>query len=277
MIHVGQYNTLKVLRNTSVGFYLGDDEGEDVLLPIKYIPEGLQVDDQIEVFIYRDSEDRKIATTLKPKIELNQFALLEVKATSQLGAFMDWGLEKDLMVPFSEQKVDFKEGRWYVVCLCLDEKTDRLFGSSRIDKFLDKSTPDFEVGEEVECQVYHHSELGYSTIVNQKYSGLLYDNEVFQRLHSGQIIKAFVKLVRPDNKIDLSLHPMGYEKANDSNEERILNALSENQGSLPYSDKTNPEVIYEVFGMSKKAFKKAIGGLYRERKIRIEEDGIHLT
>lgn len=277
MIHVGQHNTLKVLRHTSVGLYLGDDEGEDILLPTKYIPDGVEIDDDINVFVYRDSEDRKIATTLEPKVLLNQYALLEVKSMSKLGAFLDWGLEKDLMVPFAEQKVDMKEGRWYVVFLCLDDKTDRLYGSSRIDKHLSKEAPELEPGQEVDCLVYHHSELGYSCIVNQKYSGLLYDNEVFQRLYSGQEIKAFVKQVRPDHKIDLSLQVQGYEKANVSNEEKIIEALQQNKGTLPYGDKTNPEVIYEIFGMSKKAFKKAIGGLYRERKILITEDAIQLA
>lgn len=276
MIEVGKYNELEILRSTSVGLYLGDESGEDILLPIKYSPEEFEIGDKLNVFVYRDSEDRKIATNLTPKIQMHEFALLEVKEMTQLGAFLDWGLEKDLMVPFSEQKVNMQTGRWYVVYLDLDEKTDRLYGSAKLDKFLEKENITVKEGDEVDLVVYHHSELGYSAIVNNLHNGLIYDNEVFQRLHVGQKLKGFVKLVRPDNKLDISLQPIGYEKAKELNTDMILRLLKEDQGFLPFGDKSTPDEIYATFGISKKAFKKAIGALYREKQIVIEEEGIRL-
>ncbi|MHB1277997.1 MAG: CvfB family protein [Bacteroidia bacterium] len=274
MIEIGQYNELEILRQTSVGLYLGDEAGEDILLPSKYCPEKFEIGDKLRVFVYRDSEDRKIATNLDPKIHMHEFALLECKAVTQLGAFLDWGLEKDLMVPFAEQKVNMEEGRWYVVFLDLDEKTDRLYGSAKLDQFLDNKLLDVEEGEEVDLTVYHHSELGYSAIVNGKYSGLIFDNEVFQRLRVGQKLKGFVKKVRPDNKLDISLQPIGYEKATEVNTDKIMRLLSENAGFLPFTDKSSPDEIYATFGISKKAFKKAIGALYRDRKVVLEEEGV---
>ncbi len=276
MIEVGKYNELEILRSTSVGLYLGDESGEDILLPIKYSPEKFEIGDKLNVFVYRDSEDRKIATNLTPKIQMHEFALLEVREMTQLGAFLDWGLEKDLMVPFSEQKVNMQTGRWYVVYLDLDEKTDRLYGSAKLDKFLEKENITVKEGDEVDLVVYHHSELGYSAIVNNLHNGLIYDNEVFQRLHVGQKLKGFVKLVRPDNKLDISLQPIGYEKAKEVNTDMILRLLKEDQGFLPFGDKSTPDEIYATFGISKKAFKKAIGALYREKQIVIEEEGIRL-
>lgn len=274
MINIGQYNELEILRQTSVGLYLGDEAGEDILLPTKYCPEKFEIGDKLRVFVYRDSEDRKIATNLVPKIHMHEFALLECNAVTQLGAFLDWGLEKDLMVPFAEQKVNMEQGRWYVVFLDLDEKTDRLYGSAKLDQFLDNKMLDVEEGEEVDLTVYHHSELGYSAIVNGKYSGLIFDNEVFQRLRVGQKLKGFVKKVRPDNKLDISLQPIGYEKTTEVNTDKIMRLLSENSGFLPYTDKSSPDEIYATFGISKKAFKKAIGALYKDRKVVLEETGV---
>ncbi|HCS20334.1 MAG TPA: GntR family transcriptional regulator [Bacteroidetes bacterium] len=276
MIEIGKYNELEILRQTSVGLYLGDEAGEDILLPTKYCPEKFEIGDKLRVFVYRDSEDRKIATNLEPKIHMHEFALLECKDVTQLGAFLDWGLEKDLMVPFAEQKVNMEKGRWYVVFLDLDEKTDRLYGSAKLDQFLDNKVLDVEEGEEVDLTVYHHSELGYSAIVNEKYSGLIFDNEVFQRLRVGQKLKGFVKKVRPDNKLDISLQPIGYEKATEVNTDKIMRLLAENSGFLPFTDKSTPDEVYATFGISKKAFKKAVGALYKERKIVLEEEGIRL-
>jgi len=277
MIEVGKYNELEILRSTSVGLYLGDEAGEDILLPLKYSPEEFEIGDMLKVFVYRDSEDRKIATDLVPKIHMHEFALLEVKEMTQLGAFLDWGLEKDLMVPFSEQKVNMQTGRWYVVCLDLDEKTDRLYGSAKLDKFLDSKNLTVEQGEEVDLVVYHHSELGYSAIVNNIHNGLIYDNEVFQRLHVGQKLRGFIKLVRPDNKLDISLQPIGYEKAKEVNTDMIMRLLKEDQGFLPFGDKSTPDEIYETFGISKKAFKKAIGALYSAKLISLDDEGIRLV
>lgn len=278
VIHTGKYNDLEILRDTTVGLFLGDDEGEeDVLLPRKYCPETFEIGDRLNVFVYRDSEDRKIATNLIPKILLHQFAVLKVNAVSNMGAFLDWGLEKDLLVPFSEQKNKLEEGRSYVVYLELDEVTDRLFASAKIDKYLENEFLRVEQGEEVELLVYSRSDLGYSVIVNGVHKGLIYATEVFKPMPIGTYTSGFVKLIRPDNKLDITLQIGGYENTIEPNTDQILNKLEMNQGVLPYGDKSSPESIYKEFGMSKKAFKKAIGNLYKDRKIEIDEEEIRLV
>jgi predicted RNA-binding protein (virulence factor B family) len=274
MIEIGKFNELTILRQTSVGLYLADDQGEDILLPNKYCPNNFEVGDSINVFVYRDSEDRKIACNLEPKIKMHEFALLQVKAVNSQGAFLDWGLEKDLMVPFSEQKVKMEEGRWYVVYLELDEKTDRLYASAKIDHFLENQVLRVEEGDEVDLLVYHHSELGYSVIVNNVHQGLIFDSDVFRRIRIGEKLKGYVKLIRADNKLDITLQPLGYDKFNDINMNLINKALLENEGFLPLNDKSSPDQIYTTLGISKKAFKKAVGALYKERQITIEEEGI---
>jgi len=277
MIEIGHYNTLEILRETTVGLFLGDEEGEDVLLPNKYIPEEYEIGDMLEVFVYLDYDERKVATNIKPLIHMNEFALLQVAIVDEVGAFMDWGLEKQLLVPFREQRQKLLEGRWYIIYLDIDEETDRLYGSNRIEKRLDNEDLTVGRGEEVEVIVYRETPIGYSVIVNHIHKGLIYKNEVPKELRIGEKRKAYVKMIRDDNKLDISITPVGYQNVNSSNSALIFSALESNQGYLEITDKSSPEQIKALFGLSKKAFKKAIGELYRERKIKLEPKGIRLT
>lgn len=277
MIEIGKYNELHILKSTSVGLYLADDEhDEEVLLPNKYCSEIGDDDDKVEVFIYRDSRGRKVATTLRPKLTLDEIEVLTVSAVSDVGAFLDWGLDKDLFVPFNEQKPKMVEGENYIIYLDLDEETDRLFGSAKLDKYLHNEFIDLEANEEVDLMIYRKTELGYSVIVNGEHLGLIYDNEIFKELTIGEKVKGYVKKVRTDRKIDLSLQPLGYTNSNDANAEMIYKALVANNGALELNDKSSPDAIYAKFGISKKAFKRSVGALYKERKITIESDGIKL-
>lgn len=276
MLHLGIKNTLRILRGTGVGMFLGDDEGNDVLLPKKYVPENAIVGDDIEVFIYRDSEDRIIATNLEPKIQLNQFACLQVKSVTAIGAFLDWGLEKDLFVPFREQNKKMEEGRWYAVYLYLDEETDRLVASCKVNRYFEKENIDLQIGQEVDLLIFEETDLGLNAIINNKYKGLIYENEIFQRIKIGTRTKGFVKNIRDDNRIDLSLQKQGYANV-EPNAERILEKLKANNGFLDVTDKSDANYVMYQLEMSKKTFKKAVGALYRQKIIRIEEDGIYLT
>lgn len=274
MIQIGKINTLRALRETSVGFFLGDDEDNDVLLPNKYVPRELQIGDSIDVFIYTDSEDRIIATTLTPKIKRNEFARLQVVSVTSVGAFLGWGLEKDLLVPYREQNRPMEVGRWYVVYLYLDHETDRLVASNRLNRFLDSAPPNLEEDQEVSLLVYESTDLGVNVIINNRYRGLVYANEIFQRIYPGDRLTGYIKQIREDNRIDVSLQKPGYENI-ESGAHRILSVLEQQGGFLPLHDKSNPEEIYNLLEMSKKTFKKAIGTLFRERKIVIKEDGIY--
>lgn len=277
MLAIGEYNTLTILRGTSVGFYLGDDEGNDVLLPHKYIPADAEVGQTIEVFLYRDSEDRVIATTLKPLIELNKFACLEVTAVTNFGAFLDWGLEKELLVPFREQNLKLRQGDWTIAYLYLDEQTDRLVASVKVNKYLEVEDIDLEEDEEVQVLIYEKSDLGYNVIVNNKYRGLIYENEIFQRVVWGDVLTAYVKKIREDGKIDISLQKAGYLNTIEPNAQKVLDSLKAAGGSLSLSDKSDPIDIQTQLEMSKKNFKKAIGNLYKQKMITISEEGISLN
>ena len=277
MIDIGVYNELTILRSTSVGLYLGDEQGEDVLLPNKYCPEEYEVGDKIDVFVYLDYAERKVATNIDPKIKLHEFALLKTTSVENVGAFMDWGLEKELMVPFKEQRQNMEEGRWYVVYLDIDEKTDRLYASNKIEKRLQNENLTVEQGDEVDLLVYTKSDLGYSLIINNKHKGLVFDNEVFKELNIGDKLKGYIKEIREDNKIDISLAPVGYSNYNDINANRVLDKLNQNDGFIGINDKSSPHEIYDEFGISKKAFKKAVGALYKNRDVSIESKGIRLN
>lgn len=276
MLDLGVKNTLRILRGTGVGMFLGDDEGNDVLLPKKYIPDDVIVGDDIEVFIYRDSEDRIIATTLEPKIQLNEFAYLQVKAVTQVGAFLDWGLEKDLFVPFREQNKKMEVDKWYAVYLYLDEDTDRLVASCKVNRFFEKENIDLAIGQEVDILVFEETDLGMNAVINNRYKGLIYENEIFQRIKIGTRTKAYVKNIRDDKRIDLSLQKQGYANV-EPNAERILEKLKANNGFLDVTDKSDANYVMYQLEMSKKTFKKAVGALYRQRIIRIEDDGIYLV
>ncbi|RLD19558.1 MAG: GntR family transcriptional regulator [Bacteroidetes bacterium] len=277
MIEIGKYNELTILRETSVGLYLGDESGEDVLLPNKYCPEKYELEDKISVFVYLDYAERKIATNITPKVLLNEFSLLRVTAIETVGAFMDWGLEKDLMVPFKEQRQRMSIDRWYIVYLDLDTDTDRLFASNRIEKHLQNENLNVEVGDEVDILIYHKTDLGFTVIVNHAHKGLVYNNEVFKELNIGDKLKGFVKNIREENKLDISLQPIGYVNYNDTNTQLVYQALVDADGILEITDKSSPEEIHAQFGISKKAFKKALGALYKDRKIEIKPEGIRLV
>jgi len=278
LIPIGQQQDLTILRHTTVGLFLGDEEGdEDVLLPNKYCPENFEIGEKLNVFVYRDHEERIIATNLKPKILLHQFALLRVTSVSNIGAFMDWGLEKELLVPFREQRQKMVEGRWYIVYLDLDKKTDRLYATNKIEKRLKNEPLTVLEGEAVDMIVMKKTDLGFSVIVNQLHEGLIFDSDIFTKLNIGDKIKGYVKQIRDDNKIDISLQPIGFENFNDPNCELVLLKLKAQKGFLPVTDKSTPEEIYSKFGISKKAYKKAIGTLYKQRKIILQPDGVKLV
>lgn len=274
LIEIGKYNHLEVLKITEQGYYVGD-EVEEILLPNKYIPEGLQIRDMIDVFIYNDSEDRMIATTLVPKIQLGEFAYLQVKDVTSIGAFLDWGLEKDLLVPFKEQRDKMEPGKSYIVCMYLDEVTDRLVGSSQLNKFLEREEIGLEVGEEVMLLIGEKTDLGYQAIINNKYRGLIFQNQVFKNIQPGDKTTGYIRQIREDNKIDVILEREGYQSI-EPNADRIYEVLRENEGFLPLHDKSDPEEIHKLLQISKKNFKKAIGTLYKKRLIKLEDKGIRI-
>lgn len=274
-MRIGDYNELILVRETSIGVYLEDDFGDSVLLPAKWVPEGLEIEDSLKVFVYLDSEERPIATTLTPLVTINTFAYLKVKQCSKIGAFLDWGMEKDLFVPFIEQDKRMEEGQWYLIYMYNDEMTNRLTASSKINSYVEKFDISLQEGQKVDLLIGKETELGYSAIVNNKYLGLLYRNEVFQKIKVGDKCEGFVKTLREDDKIDLTLVKQGYGQV-EPDAQKILSALKENDGFLPLNDKSSPDLIADVMEMSKKAFKKAVGNLYREKIISISEDGIRL-
>ncbi len=276
MIKLGDYNILKVLRSTSIGLFLGDEEGTEVLLPNKYVPEDFQIDGDMEVFCYLDNNERPIATTLKPHIIRNGFAYLKVAEVADFGAFMEWGLEKHLLVPFREQAQRMEEGMKYMVHCYLDEETFRLVGSSRINKFLSNEDVAYEVNDEVDVLVNRKTPLGWEVIVDQKHKGLIFDSDLFKPVSMGSRLKGYIKNVREDKKIDISLQPIG-AKMLEPTAKIIYDALQQNNGFLPLHDKSSPEDIQGELHLSKKAFKKGVGILYRQRKINIKDDGIYLV
>lgn len=283
MIKLGRINTLTALRQTSVGFFLGDlsdrrsqSFDNDILLPNKYVPDWLGVDDEIDVFVYNDHEDRPIATTLIPAIQRDEFAYLQVVHVSNAGAFLEWGLEKDLLVPHREQSRPMEVGQRYVVFMYLDEDTNRLVASSRVNRFLDPDVRDLYEGEEVRLLAYERTDLGINVIINNRYKGLVYANEIFRTIEPGDSLTGYIKHIRDDNRVDVSLQKLGFENV-EPNARRILATLKAEGGFLPLTDSSPPEQIYQTLEMSKKTFKKAIGTLYKERKIVLEEKGIRLV
>lgn len=278
MLNIGQFNTLQVLREVDFGFYLdsGDEEWGDILLPYSSAPKICEVDDWIEVFIYFDSEDRIISTAQRPHAVVGEFNLLRVASVEKIGAFMDWGLTKDLLVPFGEMKIKLQADRSYIVWVFIDENSGRIVASTRLNKFLELEPAEYEFGQEVELLITRETELGYKAIINNAHWGFLYHNEVFKKLRIGKKVKGYIQKRREDGKIDLSLSAMGYEKV-DGISQMILGMLGRKGGFLPLTSKTSPEEIYDTFGVSKKNYKKALGALYKQRLISIEEDGIRLV
>lgn len=275
MIELGNHNTLFILRDTRVGLFLGDADGNEILLPGKYRPDHFETGDEITVFCYLDNEQRPVATTLEPLIERNRFAALQVAEVNQYGAFMEWGLEKHLLVPFREQPVPMKKGEQHVVYCYLDPKSSRLVASARLERFLDNRELSVEAGQQVDLLVYRETDLGFEVVVENRHKGLLFRDQVFRDLKRGDRLQGYVRKVRPDHKLDITLEPLGYRKLEPA-AGRIYEALKLAGGMLPLHDKSTPEAIQEHLQMSKKMFKKGIGILYRERKIDLRPDGIHL-
>jgi predicted RNA-binding protein (virulence factor B family) len=276
MIHLGEYNTLTILRETDPGLFLSDEEDNEVLLPNRYVPKEFKIWDKLEVFVYLDNEERLVAVTDKPFIKKNEFALLRCNEVTQFGAFLDWGMVKELFCPFKEQAFKMKKGGWYLVYCYLDEESNRLVASSKTNRFLDNKELTVQQFDEVDLIASHPSDIGWNVIVNKLHLGLIYNNNVFQDISVGDKLKGIVKKIRAGNKLDVTLGQVGYRNI-EPNAEKILHHLHDNSGFLNLTDKSNPDEIKEVLQMSKKSFKKAIGTLYKQRQINIKEDGIYLV
>jgi hypothetical protein len=295
MIKLGDYNTLTAIRRADQGFYLeGDERSGDILLPNRYVPDGLAIGKEIEVFVYLDQDERLIATTEKPAAKVGEFACLEVAWINQYGAFLKWGLMKDLFCPFREQKQRMEVGKHYIVYVKEDEETHRLMATAKVEKYLSlpyaetesqlqdkpesqgKPLPLLKHGEACDCLVWQKTDLGFKTIINNCYQGLIYDNQIFQPLHTGERLTAYIDHVRQDGKIDITLQPTGRQHTLDF-AEVLLRYLYENDGHCDLGDKSDAELIYDRFKVSKKAYKKAIGDLYRRRLIILTDEGIQLS
>ncbi len=275
-IKLGDYNKLTVVKEVDFGMYLdGGDEGE-ILLPTRYVPEGCKPGDELDVFIYLDQDERPVATTLTPLAKVGDFAYLEVSWVNEFGAFLNWGLMKDLFCPFREQKKRMEKGNAYIVYVNIDEDSYRLMATAKIDKYLSQERPPYKHGDEVDLLVWQKTELGFKVIVDNKYNGLIYENQIFRPLHTGDRIKGFIDHIRQDGKIDVTIQKTGHQQALDFSEV-LLNYLKENNGHCDLGDKSPSELIADRFKVSKKTYKKAIGDLYKRRLITIEENGISLT
>ena len=273
IVNIGVWNTLRLDRFTSVGAYLMDEEDNDVLLPNKYVTEEYREGDMLDVFIYKDSEDRVVATTRKPFIQLGQFAYLEVIEVNVHGAFMNWGLEKDLLVPFREQPKEMEEGRYYLVYLYLDDATQRLAATARIQPFFESATDQLAKNDEVNILLCEKTDLGQKVIVNNRFKGLIFQSDIHRKLYQGDLTTGFVKAVREDGKVDIMLHPEGYVKVEPLSDD-FMEMLIANGGFVNLTDKSSPEEIRKMTGWSKKTFKQVIGKLYKLRLIVINENGI---
>jgi len=275
-MEIGKINTLVAARPTEYGFILIDEDENEVLLPNAYLSKDIVLGEETDVFLYMDSEDRIVATILNPKIKLGEFGYLEAIDVNNFGAFMDWGLPKDLLVPFAEQGRKMEVGKFYPVYLLRDDSTGRLIGSSKINKFLTFENIDLKVGQEVDILPYGMTDLGMNVIVENKYRGLIFKTNIHKHIEEGQHINAFVKKIRTDGKLDIMLEPIGYKKSIDKNTGIVLNALKKSDGFIALTDKSSPQLIQKILGLSKKAFKRSVGNLYKQKAIVIEKDGIRL-
>lgn len=276
MVRIGKSCTLDVVKFTDSGAYLDGGPYGEILLPGRYVPENCQVDDEIVVFISFDSEDRLVATTDFPVAMVGEFAYLPAVDVNQFGAFLDWGLPKNLFVPFREQLGKMETGKSYLVYIYVDELSGRIAASAKTKKFLNKDFTEFTVDDEVDLIIANRTDLGFNAIINGTHSGVIYSNEIFKPIKTGDKVKGFVKKIREDGKVDLSLEKQGYKKV-DPVAAEILEKLKANDGFLPLNDKSDPELIKTELGISKKTFKKAIGSLYKSKLILIENDGIRLV
>ncbi|QCX00188.1 GntR family transcriptional regulator [Aggregatimonas sangjinii] len=276
MIELGNYNTLKIVRDTSPGLFLESETGAEILLPNKYVPKVFEIGEELNVFCYLDFDERPVATSLTPFMKRNEFGFLKVVEVNQIGAFLDWGLEKHLFVPFREQREKMKEGQWYVVYCYLDDISFRLVASNKIDKFLSNDELSVRTGDKVSLLVTRLTDLGWEVIVNDRHKGLVFSSEIFQHMAVGQRMEGYIKTIRPDNKLDISLQPQG-QKVLEPTAKKIQKLLKESGGFLALHDKSDPKEISRILGMSKKTFKKGVGTLYKARQIEIKQDGIHLV
>ncbi len=274
MVEIGKINTLEVNKEVEFGIYLDGHQYDEILLPKRYVPEGTKEGDEIDVFIYLDSEDRLIATTETPFVMVDECAYLEAVQCNSVGAFLDWGLPKDLFVPFKEQAQKMEQGKKYFVRVYVDSETDRIVASSKLNRHLPDFFPPYKEGDEVDVLIYIQTDLGYKAIIEDDFMGLIYNDEAIA-IKPGDRRKAYIRKIRPDGKIDLSLQKDGYKKVDD-NTAKILEILQNNNGYLPYHDKSPSDEIHSVFGMSKKTFKMVIGSLYKSKQIIIEQNGIRL-
>lgn len=275
MINVGEYNELEVVKELDFGIYLKDGDAE-ILMPTKWVPKDTKIGDKLSVFIFRDSDDRLIATTVEPYATAGTFAFLEAKQVNQVGAFLDWGMDKDLLVPFREQAQRMEPGRSYVVFVYVDEQTNRMTASTKLNRFIQNDNIELRDNDIVDLLIYSETDLGFNAIINNCYSGLIYKNEIYEAIRVGDKIKGYVKHVREDNKIDLSLQKSGFELVDDV-KWRILNMMKQSEGFLALTDNSSPEEIKAKLQISKKAFKKAVGALYRERLVKITDKGLELV
>ena len=275
-IELGKFNHLEVVKRVDFGVYLDGEEAGEILLPTRYVPSNCEVGDILNVFLYLDSEERLIATTLTPLVQVGEFAFLKVAWINQYGAFLNWGLMKDLFVPFSEQKMKMQVDRGYIVYAHLDEESYRIVASAKVDRYLSKDIPDYEPGQEVNILIWQKTDLGFKAIIENKYAGLIYENEVFQELRTGMQLKAYIKQVREDGKIDLMIQKSGMAKVGDFSD-KLLSYIKEEGGYIGINDKSDADLIYDTFGVSKKTFKKAVGDLYKKRIITLEGKGIKLA
>ncbi len=280
MLKLGDYNTLKIVKSVDFGLYLDGGEEGEILLPQRYVTKDMKIGDELEVFIYLDQEERPVATTEHPIAKVGEFAWLEVAWVNHYGAFLKWGLMKDLFCPFREQKKRMEQGQSYIVYIKVDEDSYRLMATAKVDRYLilppKEGEDQLKHGQEVDLLVWQKTDLGFKVIVNNRYQGQLYDNQIFQPLHSGNRLKGYVDHVREDGKLDITLQPTGRQQTLDF-AETLLRYLYENNGRCNLGDKSPAELIYDRFGVSKKAFKKAIGDLYKRRLIVIEEEGFRLA
>lgn len=272
---LGEFNVLTILRITTVGAYLGDEFDNDVLLPNKYLTQQMSVGEDVRVFLYKDSEDRLVATTETPFITLNQFAYLRVKEVTPFGAFLDWGLEKDLLVPFREQTSKLEEDKYYLIYLMLDHSTDRLVATAKTNKRFSTDTSEIKVDEEVDLLICETFDLGVKVVINGKFLGIIYNNDVNRKLRRGDHEKGYVYNIREDGKLDVRLDKSGYQKIEPSSE-RLLALLRNRKGILYLTDKSDPDDIRAQVGMSKKTFKQAVGNLYKNKLISLNPDSISI-
>lgn len=275
-IRLGDYNRMTVVKTVDFGVYLDGGEEGEVLLPARYVPDGCKEGDELEVFVYLDNEERLVATTQTPLAKVGDFACLEVSWVNEYGAFLNWGLMKDLFCPFREQKMKMEKGKSYIVHVHIDNESHRIVASAKVERYFDPSFPPYRYGDEVGLLVWQKTDLGFKVIVDNRYAGLVYSNQIFREIRTGDRMKGYIEAVREDGKIDVMLQPTGWRMTKET-ADVLLDYLETHQGVCRLTDKSPAEDIYQAFQVSKKSYKKAVGDLYKRRLITIEEDCIRLN